>query len=99
MLTAPPTRPASTENARIRAQASVESMPTAESETTYLFVCAIKDSLEIHSQAVIDPQQQHQDLKLLILADLLHVELMQNVEKEMEQLHVLVYQVFLETHM
>ena len=53
----------STENVKIHVLDYVESMLTAESETMFLFVSVIKDSLEIHSLVVTDHQQQHQDQK------------------------------------
>ena len=60
-------------------------MPTVELEIMFQFVFAIKDSLVILSQVATDQLQLLQDQKLLIHADQVHVELMQNVEKEMEQ--------------
>ena len=60
-------------------------MPTVELEIMFQFVFAIKDSLVILSQVATDQQQLLQDQKLLIHADQVLVELMQNVEKEMEQ--------------
>ena len=71
-------------------------MLTAELETMYQYVSAIRDSLEIHSLAATDPQQPHQDQKSLTPADQVHVESMQSAEKGMEQLHVLVFQDYLE---
>ena len=57
-------------------------MLTAVLGIMFQFVSAIKDILEIHSQVVEDQRQQHQDQKLLILVDHLHVESMLNVETE-----------------
>ena len=54
----------------------------------FLSVSATKDSLETHSQAATDQQQQHQDQKSLTRVDPALVESMQNAEKEMEQPHV-----------
>ena len=51
----------------------------------YLYVFVTKDSLETPFPAVTDQQQPQQNQKLLIHADQVLVELMQNVEKEMEQ--------------
>ena len=72
-------------------------MPSAELEIIFLFVSATKDSSETPSQAATDQLQQHQDQKSLTLADQVHVESMQSVEKETELLPVLVYQECLET--
>ena len=66
-------------------------MPTVELEIMFQFVFAIKDSLVILSQVATDQLQLLQDQKLLIHADQVHVELMQNAEKEMEQPPVHVY--------
>ena len=66
-------------------------MPTVELEIMFQFAYAIKDILETHSQVATDQQQHLQDQKLLIHADQVHVELMQNAEKEMEQPPVHVY--------
>ena len=74
-------------------------MPTVGSETMFLSVSATKDSLETHSQAATDQQQQHQDQKSLTLADPALVESMQSAEKEIGLLHVLAYQECLEIPM
>ena len=66
-------------------------MLTAESETTFPSVSVIKDISETLSPAATDQPQHHQDQKLLILADQVPVESMLNVEKEIEQLPVLVF--------
>ena len=86
--------PVSTESVKILVQDSVESMLTAESEIMFQSVSAIKDMLEIPSPVVTDPPPHHQDQ--WIPADLHHVESMQSVEREMEQLPVLVSQDCLE---
>ena len=96
IVSVPPTWPVSTWDVPTHVWECVVSMPDVMLSTTIPSAAVQLDSLEILSQAVIDHQQQHQDQKLLILADLLHVESMLNVEKEMEQLHVLVYQDYLE---
>ena len=69
-------------------------MLTAESGIMFQSVSAIKDILEIPSPVVTDPPPHHQDQ--WIPADLHHVESMQSVEREMEQLPVLVSQDCLE---
>ena len=56
MLTAPPTRPASTESVKTPALASVESMLIAESETIFLFVFVTRVILVIPSQVVTSSQ-------------------------------------------
>ena len=57
----------------------------------YLYVFVTKDSLETPFPVVTDQQQPQQNQKLLIHADQVLVELMQNAEKEMEQPPVHVY--------
>ena len=89
----------STENVKTPVLDCVEEMLTAELETMYQYVSAIRDSLEIHSLAATDLQQPHQDQKSLTPADQVHVESMQSAERGMEQLHVLVFQDYLEIPM
>ena len=95
-LTAPLRLHASTENVKTPAQASVEEMPTAESEIMCQFVPVTKDLLETHSQAATDHQQPHQDQKSLIPADPVLVASMQNAERGMVLLLVPVFLVLME---
>ena len=74
-------------------------MLTAELETMFLFVSVTKDMSEIPSLTAGDQSLQHHDQRLLIPADQVPVESMQNVEREMEQLPVPVSLVYLEIHM
>ena len=74
-------------------------MLIAELEIMFLFVFVIKDTLVTHSQAVTDQLLQHQDQRLLILVDQIHVVSMQNAEKEMEQHLVHVIQAYREIPM
>jgi hypothetical protein len=89
----------STENVKTPVLDCVEEMLTAELETMYQYVSAIRDSLEIHSLAATDLQQPHQDQKSLTPADQVHVALMLSAEREMELLLVPVFLVSLEIHM
>ena len=90
------TKHASTENVKIPVQGSVESMPTAELETTFLFVSVTRDTSETPSPTATDLSPHHYDLRSLTPADQVPVESMQNVEKEMEQPPVHVCLVYLE---
>ena len=74
-------------------------MPIAMLETMFLFASVIKVLLEIPSHLATDLPPQHQDPKSLTPADQVHVESMQSAERGMEQLHVLVFQDYLEIPM
>ena len=74
-------------------------MHTAMSEIMFLSVSVTKDSLGILSPPATDLQPLLQDQKSLTPADQVHVESMQSAERGMEQLHVLVFQDYLEIPM
>ena len=90
------TKHASTENVKIPVQDSVESMPTAELETTFLFVSVTRDTSETPSPTATDLSPHHYDQRSLTPADQVPVESMQNVEKEMERPPAHVCLVYLE---
>ena len=74
----------------------MESMLTAELETMFLSVSVTKDTSETPSPTATDQSPHHHHQRLLIPADQVPVESMQNVEREMEQLPVPVSLVYLE---
>ena len=74
----------------------MESMLTAELETTFLFVSVTKDTSETPSPTATDQSLKHHHQRSLIPADQVPVESMLNVEREMEQLPVPVSLVSLE---
>ena len=77
----------------------MESMLTAGLETMFLSVSVTKDTSETPLPTATDQSLHHQLQRLLIPADQVRVESMLNVERETEQLPVLVSLVCLEIHM